>query len=51
MGANTIAFLKQFASVGSFPACISKIRDTRTGELLFEQSIGQLPLDERRPQI
>lgn len=51
MGANTIVFLKQFASVGSFPACISKIRDTRTGELLFEQSVGQLPLDDRRPII
>lgn len=51
MGSKTIVFLKQLASMGSFPACISKIRDTRTGEVLFEQSVEKRPMDNRGPMI
>ncbi|SFC21587.1 Acetyltransferase (GNAT) domain-containing protein [Flagellimonas taeanensis] len=51
MGSKTIIFLKQLASMGSFPACISKIRDTRTGEVLFEQSVEKRPMDNRGAMI
>jgi len=38
MRSDKVVFLKHLASLGSFPSCISKIRDVRTGTTLFQQA-------------